>query len=443
MITFIAISLLIQTFVCFKLYKSHLFHPILTASIIFHTVLWYATPGFITLLIYSGLDDFYSSDNITDDYIALYSLESAIFLCAIVVGKRLIKSKVVKTRQQYPDKLTPRFSMVLILGYITLIISNHFLYGGMTYQESNAAGLYDENRSFAFISVGYSLFLAAVIYVAVTVKNNYLVFSLSIFSLLADVSLNALGGSRIAFALLFFVFFVRTFSATKRLKVRKAWVIAITLVLVFTVVLPLSDTIGKSRSGESIEYANVVNESEFGINLSRTMINLFTKFNSISTGLELIDGYGAGSAGFTPYIGSALIFLPRAIFPGRPMAGSIDGTLYGTPARLVPRLYSEVSDASNVGVSPLAISVWQWGWFFGSILLLLSGILNLYILNYFLSGNNFIHHLLAIYTVSIPTFVGIFSSPDVFLKNLVFLYVAIVAMTLAKRILRVTSSRLD
>ena len=104
----------------------------------------------------------------------------------------------------------------------------------------------------------------------------------------------------------------------------------ISVVFVLAVVLPIASIIAKVRSDVSLNLIDVITEYEYKIDSSDATIGLFTKFNSVTNGVLLIDSYGVGNAGFAPYIGSALIFLPRVIFPGRPVAGSIDGTIYGT-----------------------------------------------------------------------------------------------------------------
>ena len=429
----IAIVLILQAFVCFKLYKNDSVHPILAISIIFNTGFWYFVPGFIALLIKSELIQHISLNLISNDYIVLYSLESVLYLCAIIIGVRLFKINVTNRKVVHSgdEQLSSSISMILIVGFIAILILHNLLLGDITYIEANKASNYDESRSYFLLELGQSLLLAAVIYIAVTVKNNNRILFFSSMAILVSVYYSVLGGSRIAFVLPVFIFIVRAAATTKWLSIRTFWVIIASLLFIMFIVLPLSSSIAELRIRGSLDYTEVFNKSNFENSTRAATIALFTKFNNTTTGLRLIDRYGAGSAGLEPYVGSALVFLPRAIFNERPVAGSVDGTISGTPSRLVPKSYLHASDSKNVGVSPLAISIWQMDWVFGSILILFSGIINLHILNYLLSRNKVIYKLLAVYTINISTFVGIFPSPDVVLKNLVFLCFVIGAINLA------------
>ena len=131
MFMLIAIVLILQAFVCFKLYKNDSVHPILAISIIFNTGFWYFVPGFIALLIKSELIQHISLNLISNDYIVLYSLESVLYLCAIIIGVRLFKINVTNRKVVHSgdEQLSSSISMILIVGFIAILILHNLLLG--------------------------------------------------------------------------------------------------------------------------------------------------------------------------------------------------------------------------------------------------------------------------------------------------------------------------
>jgi hypothetical protein len=224
-----------------------------------------------------------------------------------------------------------------------------------------------------------------------------------------------LGGSRIAMLLPVFVYLARLHYQSSN-PATNFYRMVVVSVLVLVTLLPTALLIGRVRGEGAISAQSIEDSRAQAVALADLAADVYTKFNSYSSGLDLIQGYGLGSAGLTPYVGSALVFLPRSLFPGRPVAGSVDGTIYGTPSRLVPQLFGS-SESMNVGVSPLAVSAWQFGPLAGSLALWLAGTTNLVLLQYLISRRGWIPRVLAVHAVGIPTFAGIFSSPDALLKN--------------------------
>src|SRR5262249_25666879 len=82
----------------------------------------------------------------------------------------------------------------------------------------------------------------------------------------------------------------------------------------------------------------------------------------------------------------------------------------------VPQLYTE-SYSSNVGVSPYAVSVWHFGWLLGGAILIVGGVFNILLLQYFFSRNEIIYKIFAVFLIKVSSFVGIFNSPDALLRN--------------------------
>lgn len=417
MIVFVVLSVMLQGYACLELFKTNTLHKILSFSIIFYLVIWIFLPGVISILIYFGLlEEYISSAAISDEYIVLYGLESIIFLCvvstAIYIGKMKIKAKM----PQAGGQITLRFSVIALLGFSLTAGALFILSHGLDYSARNDASAYDSDRAYVLLEIINGILEGAVIYAAITLKGNRLVTILLFASLLMVALIETLNGARIMMLLPVFVYFSKMHFRSRDFA-KKAFKMAILSALVAALLMPFAIAISKVRSEGIIDMNSVIESgNEAGASLAEGAFTLFMKFNSFSSGLDLIDGYGPGSAGIAPYIGSVLIFMPRFIFPDRPVSGSIDGTIYGTPARLVPQLYMN-SLFMNVGVSPFSISVWHFGWLFGAIVLVIAGTLNLLLLQHLLTRRSALYKIIAIYTIQIPTFMGLFNSPDALVKN--------------------------
>ena len=160
------------------------------------------------------------------------------------------------------------------------------------------------------------------------------------------------------------------------------------------------------------------------------MDQVVTKFDSVSAGAFLVKYVGVGVAGWRPYIGSFASIFPR-IMPSKPVPGSIDGTYSGHPSRLVPIINGNVSAASNIGVSPAAISIWQFG-YRGLIPLILGNIVYLYLANSRLLAPSLVSRSLGFFMLGMPAMTTVFSSPDVqimILERVLVVYIMLSIVT--------------
>ena len=156
-------------------------------------------------------------------------------------------------------------------------------------------------------------------------------------------------------------------------------------------------------------------------------VNMVTKLDSIRSGTVLINEHGIGVARHKPYIGAVFSLMPRVLWPGKPEPGSFNGELTGHPSRLVAGLMGMDVFVGNVGVSPGAISIWQFG-YFGLILWIILNALNLLFLNRLLRTNSIMLNSLGFYLLGLPTLATLFASADVLILNSqrVFLCLAII-----------------
>lgn len=139
--------------------------------------------------------------------------------------------------------------------------------------------------------------------------------------------------------------------------------------------------------------------------------SLAAKFDLVSSGVILVEREGYGAAGIEPYKGAALALVPRILLPSKPTPGSIDGTYFGIPSRLVGRRLGMDQYAGGVGVGPVAISIWQWG-YWGVAVFVISAWVLLLVFNYFFHSRFLFCRAMAIFSLPVPTIHCVISSPD-------------------------------
>ena len=225
---------------------------------------------------------------------------------------------------------------------------------------------------------------------------------------------------------------------------RHAIIVAYSALTIFSVTVGVAAVlvIGSMRSGSSeLQLSNAAAESKslFGQQpMSETAWafydQIYIKFDGISMGAFLVDRIG-GRAGINPYLGSALAIVPRAILPSKPTPGSIDGTLQGTPPRLVAVNIGMDPLSGNVGVSPAAISLWHFGWL-GLIPLVVLNVFQWRMINSFLMTPSLVTRTLAFYIIAIPSFAVLYTSGDVVLMNCTRMLALFFAAALAHYVLR-------
>lgn len=435
MIAFAILSIIIQAYACVKLLKTRAFHGILAFSLIFYSVLWIMIPGAISVSIYFGLlGDRFSPYLISDDYVDLYLLESLIFLC-VIAGSAYLGRMAFGAQLPRGEKQPSRNFLIFVFLGFSLSVATLFLLGdGLTYLERNDASAYDNNREMVLLKIIYAFLGAAVSYSAIILEGRKIITMLLFMSILVAAGIETLNGSRIAMLFPVFVYFCRMHVQSKSLSAKTIKIAALSL-LIASFFMPVAMTIGEIRGGGEMNINALAESDPTSTPVADVAATLFVKFNSFTPGLDLIEGYGAGSAGINPYVGSALVFLPRFIFPDRPVAGSVDGTIYGTPPRLVPKLHM-ASEYMNVGVSPYAISVWHFGWVLGAGLLIIVGVFYLLLLQNLLIKRGIMYKVIAIYAINIPTFLGVFNSPDALIKNTVEIGIVSICLGIFFTILR-------
>jgi hypothetical protein len=410
----IIFSLFAQLFIIGFLIRDKLINNIFKLSLIGYLFLWVFIPGLIGLFLDHTLKAQSLSYEviITGDFCLIYVSEVVVIALSLTILKIFSK----KSTNSLSHRINNKSVYLSIVFLILLLVYEHLTVPKLSYVENNTLG--DSSTSFLLpLLQTLKTFLFCYIILISSVSNNKLVFVTSFITVCIVVVSYMNSGARMSLVALLFIGIYRILFVVRSRA--KAMINTILLSsLVFFVLLPIVISVEKARSSD-FDLKDVANSSE-SIDLLSGSASIFQKFNSFSAGVKLIDGYGAGVATYKPYLGSIFILVPQYFFPGKPISGSIDNTYFGTPARLVVQYDNPYDMAGNVGVSPVGISVWQFGWIFGPLFLIVATSINFYVLNKLLDSNKVFFSLLGAYFVPLPGFVGVISSPDVYLKNAVY-----------------------
>lgn len=407
-----------------NIFRKQAFSPLLTLSMWFACLTWYCIPGLVYVLFPErDANSIFFLAITEDEFIRGYALEFIGIIIVLVTclffpaeDKRKYNNNIVIFNQNH--------KWTILLAFSLCSIAKIFLVNSVSdfdYLSANSAEAYN---SASFISriviLLNSILLACLILIAIYEKDKKILLCTFLLMFL-DTLPGLLAGARFDSLRVFFVLLLKLFYTNFSLSARRVVVILVLAVLVIKVVLPAFSIIERLRMSKFSSNDLVLDTDLGGIDANLMATGIFFKLDSFSTGVLLVKNQGLGSAGVLPYVGSALVFIPRKILEARPIAGSFDGTIYGHPSRLVPLSEGIKSDSMNVGVGPVHIALWHWG-YSGFIIFILCSYLYLKLLNRLLLSDVWMNKVLGIISLSIPTFDTIFPSPDVVLKMSVNIY---------------------
>ena len=431
MFSLILLSLVIQAALCAKLLSSPSIHTYLSLPLSISVFIWYFIPGLLYLFFpYDALCSrglcFSQHETL---FVTTYMIES----CSLAIILALVwKFPGLPHLATLPPRTlrigTFSFTGIIFVLYGAYIISRIFS-GDFEYWQLNSASLYDERSGDAFRYIIGRFLLAATFYITIQSDHHHPRFYIGFVLICLEAGLNVYAGGRISLVLPLVVLLL---IYTKRLDLRTVAVVAFSAAIVVFLILPISYAVQQTRGADSTVLFAKEYQTFDPMDLAGV---LFMKFNSFSSGAELIvSGGGLGYARIEPYLGSLLVFMPRALFPNRPVAGSSDGTIYGHPSRVVPAVAGIHSDALNVGVSPAHIALWHFG-YFGLIIFVLSGWMYLNIINKLLKNGTLLYGTCAVYLLNIPSFL-ILNSPDNLVKQSIIIGAIILIFAMIREILK-------
>jgi hypothetical protein len=404
--------------------------PLLAVSLFFAFFQWYVTPVVTTLVAPERLAG--RMVVVVDRFVDFATIEVAAFLLTLTIfcfGAR--RFRIIANGRFARFVLPPRvLALAVGAGLIAFIAVRWktIAITGATYEEVNAFAIVGQGTAEAG-AVGLLVFLDGLLLAfaaacAVTPREHMRVTRVMVWLWIAGAALSTVMiGGRLALltpcALLLMALHERRPS---RGVILATYAGLVTVVATAGVLLTL--VIANIRGSEAITLSGVSQESK-AIVEQRSMLSerlweffdhLNIKFDAISAGAYLVDHYGYGEAGWRPYAGALLALVPRAIAGSKPVPGSIDGTARGTPSRLVANALGYDADVGNVGVSPAATSIWQFG-ILGLIPLVILNVLNLRLINSLLLRPSVPSRTLAMFLIGVPAFVGVFSVGDLIIMN--------------------------
>jgi hypothetical protein len=418
--------------------------PILSVSLVLAFLLWYVAPV-ATLLI--APERIIPRMAVTeDDFLRQALLETAAFLLTLIafaVGRRAFRS-IVDGRLA-SERLTPgRYSAAVIAGALVYFIVRHAMLSitGSTYMEINAFNVLAEGSSAAgrlgLLAFAEGVLLAFSYACAVTPSKRGPMINLILWAWIIGGTISVLlVGGRLALltpaALLLMYLHERRTPAKVLLAVYGGlFVTMATVGVIVTIAIanvrgdaPITVSEAERQSKEIVADSSFVRER-----IWEAFDHVNLKFDRISAGKVLVERYGSGVAGAKPYVGALLAFVPRSLMLSKPVPGSVDETNRGTPSRLAAAALGYDPDVGNVGVSPAAIAMWQFG-SLGLIPLVILNVLKLALINSLLLPRSVFTRTLAMFVIIVPTFEGVFSPADLLIMNTERVLAVYAAATLA------------
>ena len=395
-ISILIFLLIVFTIELFFIYKNKWINSVLVLLIIIATFQWYYLPAILTI---SGFNIVLQvNENNLEDLYKLMIKEFIfyqIILFFFLISENKIKIKFISLNlKESVNTLRIQNSLffisIIIIGYnIFYIFQNK-----MNYENNNDISQ-QQGGVFQIISLLSNFFISFLwVYYIFEENKSKLKYYISLI-LISGFSLTLiLSGSRIYFLSFIFLFI---FSLKKSKNNWKKIRIMILLLFVSGVSLLLLPVLSSKR----IEGAR---EVKIGTALELVPQELNIKLNSFSYSETLLKYDGKEFAGFNPYIGSFLKFVPRFIWNDKPTATSFNSDITGIPSRRIPYLQGSDSDSYNVGTSAFAVSLWQMGYLTVFIAIILN-VFFLKILNRLLNKDGLILKSIAFMMLAFPQLV--------------------------------------
>jgi hypothetical protein len=476
----IVFIIFLLNFTMLKIYQSRVLERLLTLLIWTAIIMWYCIPGFIAALYQeeTPFTPFYlymsntSTTTWLQDFTITFTLESLAVLCFL--GVILLRAKKNRFQDRENLDLTSKYHIEYIPDRYKLLILAIFLAvqiyqlvnvgNHVDYLELNSTDLYGNGDAISQIIKPISY--AMTILIAIYERKKNMLMRMAFIEIIMESIFYIMIGVRIGMVMPIIAFALRelcsnnkiekdnvltntnSFDYTKRAKQRyvvRLFIIFVTLLCFLTYIfLPLSKSISDSRSEGKLDLYNIFSStfldkkstnssSDESMRKSENAEVIFIKLDAFTYGSMLTNVSGYGTGGLMPYVGSLVGFIPRFIWLDKPVAGSTgDGSIYNHPTRLVNKNVGVQSDSLNVNISPLSITLWQFG-FLGFVVFVAAMLLYIRYLNTIMNNSSFLGKTLVIVCFNAPLFSNIIPSPDVILKNCITLLVMTYTVNLLRK----------
>ena len=315
-------------------------------------LMWYFVPLTLTMFGIEGILNFlritrYEYYELAIKELILYFLIIACF--NLLSGrKKIIFSNLqfVENISQFQDKIFTRFTVIFLIIYLVFVGINQMDYQLNNNIELQQGGLFQLLTFFATYLLSY--LWINIIYDSTAKKRIVAIFIIIFHTFLFVVS-----GSRIyVLSIVYLLFFIIQRENNIVKKIRNYIILGVFILASF-ISLPF---FAAQRSG--VDAAAFANSENIGM---LVLEELNIKLNSISYGTVLMKYDGEEFAGFTPYVGSLVKFVPRFIWKSKPTATSFNEDISGIPSRRTAFLITGDADTFNTGISTYAVAAWQMG----------------------------------------------------------------------------------
>jgi hypothetical protein len=228
-----------------------------------------------------------------------------------------------------------------------------------------------------------------------------------------------LTGSRITLALplmLFCLVYLATYKKSSKRMMIALPLLAVAAIIIMPFVVIVGELRIRGGINDVMSPKSLIREvvHSGGNSLESITSAVVLKFNSIHYGAVLVEKDGIAKAGCRAYTGSALSLVPRTIIPDKPVPGSADGTWYGHYSRVAAIRMGGDGDIWNVGVSPVAVTIWQVG-YLGLPVLIVANFLFLALCDNLLKTRSLMLNGVGYYLIALPTIVNLICPIDQFI----------------------------
>lgn len=382
--------------------KNKAIHRLFLLFIVISFSLWYFIPISLTLFGAFEIIDFCGIS--PDEYYDLCVKELLFYAIIIttfniITGRRRVKFTSLRIIEKHNSVINQKISLkIMYIFFIAYLIyfginqTDYLSNNDITNQEGGLLQILTFFASYVF-----SYFWIIIIFEKQTNKKILPTILIIVYTLILLLS-----GSRIYLLSIVFLFLFQLMRQTNLLKKIFSYVLLGLIFLSSLIVLPY---LSNKRIDTDTSITLNVNNDAFQMILGE----LNVKLNSIAYSSVLLKYDGENFAGFTPYVGSLVKFIPRVIWKDKPTATSFNSDITGIPSRRIPTLLGGSSDTFNTGTSPYSVSAWQKGFWTVSLSIILNILLFCLINAFFKKGTFFLKAFAFMLTgfpqlIMLPTF---------------------------------------
>lgn len=370
--------IIINVFLLYKICRDDRVHTMLKIVWCISYLGWSAIP-----LVLTSIPLFADMISVPMNLYLLYANvnQIALFLINLLAYTFIKKLSIPRLFINEDFQNTKKFNNALfwICSLILVWIIYKLMTTSLGYRERNDVANMSSDLSLGFMSLleDFSVFilLSQIIWQRDSFSKKKIFLSSALLSLY--VLMQIYNGRRVY--LFFFVIVLLYMS--QNLKKKKYFLIALIVGGFSLWLLPIIATI---RQVDRISTENIT--SADGGDARAILSEIINKTNSVQYSCYLLEHDGIGTKGATLYTSTLFALIPRALFPEKPVPGSIDGTLSGIPARLNAIYHRRrYNDIENNGITSSLEALWAMGWGMYLLQILITGYL-IFLFNGILCG---------------------------------------------------------